>query len=286
MKYLLTVVLFLLLVWPDYAAEGPRIFILTDLEGVGGVNNSEEQLLPGQRRYDESRKLLVGELNAAVQGVLKAGAGEVVIWDGHDGSRTLSIDDIPPEAKLIQGKPTPANYYLSDRRFGGILFIGQHAMAGAKNAILAHSQSFTVQNLYLNGKPVGEIGQMAAIAGYFNIPVIMLAGDQAACDEVLTIQPKAEIVAVKALVGKGSSLSLSHAEARKQIEAKARRAVERLPEFSPWKIEGPIELKFEYYPETPGGAASEMSQGKQVLPRTAIYRGRTVLEAYEEWLGK
>src|SRR5215471_9298235 len=135
--------LILLFVIPLFAAEGPRIFILTDLEGVGGVNNPEEQLLPGQRRYDESRKLLVGELNAAVQGVLKAGASEVVIWDGHDGSRTLSIDDIPPEAKLIQGKPTPANYYLAAGRFDGILFIGQHAMAGAKNAILAHSQSFT-----------------------------------------------------------------------------------------------------------------------------------------------
>jgi len=288
MRHLLAVVLFLLLAWPDYAAAGPRIFILTDLEGVGGVNNPEEQLLPGQRRYDESRKLLVGELNAAVQGVLKAGASEVVIWDGHDGSRTLSIDDIPPEAKLIQGKPTPANYYLTDKRFDGILFIGQHAMAGAKNAILAHSQSFTVQNLYLNGKAVGEIGQMAAIAGYFNIPVIMLAGDQAACDEILTVQPKAETVAVKVLAGKGSSLSLSHAEARKQIEAKARRAVERLSEFSPWKIEGPVELKFVYYPEASGGSAPELSrsQAKQVLPRTMIYRGRTVLEAYEEWLGK
>src|SRR5215831_18726603 len=111
----------------------------------------------------------------------------------------------------------------------------------------------------------------------------MLAGDQAGCHEVLGIQPKGETVAVKSLAGKGSSLSLSHAEARKQIEAKARRAVERLPEFSPWKIEGPIELKFEYYPETPGGAASQLSQGKQVFPRTVIYRGGTVLEAYEEW---
>ena len=33
------------------------------------------------------------------------------IWDGHDGSRTLSIDEIEPAAKPIQGKPTPANYY-------------------------------------------------------------------------------------------------------------------------------------------------------------------------------
>jgi D-amino peptidase len=280
--------LILLFIIPACAADGPRIFIVTDLEGVGGVNSAEEQLLPGQRRYDESRRLLAGEVNAAVEGVLKGGASEVVIWDGHDGSRTLSVDDIHHQSRLIQGKPTPANYYLEDKRFDGILFIGQHAMAGAKNGVLAHSQSFNVQNIFLNGKPVGEIGQTAAIAGYFHIPVIMLAGDQAACDEILDIQPKAETVPVKTLAGKGSSISISHTEARQQIEAKARRAVERIHEFSPWKIEGPVELKFEYYPEAPGTSSGELSRtaSKQVLPRTVIYSGRTVLEAFEQWLGK
>ena len=251
------------------------------------MNNAEEQLLPGQRRFEESRRLLVGELNAAVEGALKGGAQEVVIWDGHDGSRTLSIDEIHPKAKLIQGRPTPANYYLSDRLYEGIFFVGQHAMSGARDAVLAHSQSFTVQNIFINGKPVGEIGQTAAIAGYFNIPVIMLAGDQAACDELLALQPKAETVAVKRLVGKASTLSLAHAEAKTRIEAAARRAVERIREFLPWKIEGTVELKFEYYPESPGASSTTLStESKQLQPRTVIYRGSNVLEAYQQWLGK
>ena len=85
------------------AAQKPKFLIVTDMEGVGGVNNAEEQLLPGQRRYDESRRLLVGEINAAIEGLLEAGAGQVVVWDGHDGSRSLSIADIDPVAELIQG---------------------------------------------------------------------------------------------------------------------------------------------------------------------------------------
>jgi D-aminopeptidase len=44
------------------------------------------------------------------------------------------------------------------------MFVGQHAMAQAKGGVLAHSQSFSVQNIFLNGKPVGETGQVAAIA--------------------------------------------------------------------------------------------------------------------------
>lgn len=258
------------------AAQGPRVLIVTDLEGAGGVNNADEQLLPGQRRYEESRRILTGEVNAAVEGALAAGASEVVIWDGHDGSRTLSIDEIHPSARLLQGRPTPANYYMSERRYDGILFVGQHAMAGAKESVLAHSQSFSVKRISINGRDVGELGQVAAIGGFFHIPVIMLAGDEAACAEMRQYQPKAPTVAVKRLAGKGSTNSLSHPEAKRQIREAARAAVSSVKDFTPWQIDGPVELTFEYHPHPP----------EQPGERKATYRGRTVLEAFEAWLGK
>src|SRR2546427_10220869 len=96
-------------------AQKPKFLIVTDMEGLGGVNNADEQLLPGQRRYDETRRLLTGEVNAAVAGALEAGASEVVIWDGHDSSRSLAIDEIHPRARLIQGSDTPANYYMAEK---------------------------------------------------------------------------------------------------------------------------------------------------------------------------
>jgi D-amino peptidase len=256
--------------------QGARILIVTDLEGAGGVNDADEQLLPGQRRYMESRKILIGEVSAAVEGAHLAGAGEVVIWDGHDGSRTLSIDEIPAGAKLLQGRPTPANFYLSGKLYDGVMFIGQHAMAGTRNAVLAHSQSFSVRRIAINGREVGEIGQVAAIAGYFGIPAIMLAGDQAACDELLELQPKAVTVAVKRLAGKASTLSLSHADARQQIQQAARKAVAQIGEYVPWKLAGPVEMTIEYLPQPP----------QQPTARTSTYRGQNVLEAYEAWLGK
>ena len=252
-------------------AQKPRFLIVTDMEGVGGVNNADEQLLPGQRRYDESRALLAGEINAAIDGLVAAGAGRIAVWDGHDGSRSLNITDLNPVAELIQGKPTPANYYLSDRQYDGILFIGQHAMAGAKNGVLAHSQSFNVERISINGRSVGEIGQVAAIAGFYHMPVIMLSGDQAACDELLELQPNAETVAVKQGIGKASSLSLSHAVARKRIEEAATKAARKVSQYKPWAVEGAVELKFEF---------------KDKSAADKIYRGKNIQEAYEAWLGK
>ncbi len=255
--------------------QGPRIFMTTDIEGVGGVNNWNEQTAPGQRRFEESRRLLTAEVNAAVQGALDAGASEVVIWDGHGGSRTLSVEDMLPGARLIQGEPTPPDFYMGEGHFDGLIIMGQHAKAGA-HGLLAHSQSRNVKDITINGRSVGEAGQEAAIAGYFKIPVIMLSGDQAACDEILAIQPKAETIATKRLVGKGSSLSPSHAEVLQQIRQAARRAVQRIPEFSPWVIEGPIEMRFEFLPET--------KAGETIQPPLRVYRGRTVLQCFQEWL--
>jgi D-amino peptidase len=276
MRFLKLILLAALLLAPACLAQNKRILIVTDLEGVGGVNDPDEQLLPGQRRYLESRKLLTGEVNAAVTGAFDGGATEVVIWDGHDGSRTLSIDEIDHRATLIQGRPTPANYYLSEKRYDGILFVGQHSKAGTKNGVLAHSQSFAVKRIAINGTEVGEIGQVAAIAGHFGIPVIMLAGDKAACDELRDLQSEAVTVPVKEMAGKASTLSISHDEARRRIAAAAQKAVSNTNAYRPWKVAGPVEMTIEYLPRPP----------QEPVGRMLTFRGATVLEAYESWLGK
>lgn len=259
------------------AAPGPKILIVTDLEGVGGVHNWEEQTAPGQRRFEESRRLLAAEVNAAITGAVEAGAAEVVVWDGHDGSRTLSVEDLDPPGRLLQGPRTPPDFYFSEDRYDGVFIVGQHSMAGTRKGLLAHTQSLSVERVTINGREVGEMGQIAAIAGHFGVPVLLLTGDQAACDEFLALQPKGEVVAVKRWAGKGAALSLPHSEARRLIRLHARRAVARIQEIPAWKIAGPVEMRFDYHPKKAEGGES-----KPVPSRT--YKGATVLEAFEQWI--
>src|SRR5437867_7392966 len=83
-----------------------KVFMITDMEGVDGIFSSELQCIPFQSpRWEESRKLLTGEVNAAVEGLFDGGATDVVVWDGHDSSRTLSALDIHPKARLLTGQP-------------------------------------------------------------------------------------------------------------------------------------------------------------------------------------
>src|SRR5882762_9135945 len=175
-----------------------KVFMITDMEGVDGVFNSELQCIPFQSpRFEESKKLLTGEINAAVDGLLEGGATEVVVWDGHDASRTLSTLDIHPKARLLMGSPVSSTLEL-DSSYSAVIFVGQHALAGAEKGILGHSyDSQNIQNIWVNDRATGEIGAEVMLAGTFGIPVVMLAGDTAACKELRQLVPQAECAEVK-----------------------------------------------------------------------------------------
>jgi protein involved in polysaccharide export with SLBB domain len=58
---------------------------------------------------------------------LEGGATEVVVWDGHDGSKTLSTLDIHPKARLLMGTPVSSTLELNSS-YSAVVFIGQHAV--------------------------------------------------------------------------------------------------------------------------------------------------------------
>jgi D-amino peptidase len=280
---LLTLLVFLS---PAVVARGQtqspkKVFMITDMEGVSGIFDTDLQCMPGQSpRFEESRKLLTGEVNAAVDGLLEGGATEVVVWDGHDSSQTLSVLDIHPKARLLTGSPVSPTFEL-DGTYSAVVFIGQHAMAGAAKGILSHSySSLGVQNMWVNGKPVGEIAVRVMLAGYFKVPVVMLSGDTAACAELHDLVPEAECAEVKSGVSRTAGFMLPHPTACALIREKARRAMQRLAEFKPYTMmSGPVEVKIES--TTRGVHSYRPREGvEQVDERTWVFRGKDIVDAW------
>src|SRR2546427_7022926 len=70
-----------------------------------------------------------------------------------------------------------------DGGFDAALFIGYHARAGTRNAILDHTYADRIHDVRLNGKPVGELGLNAALAGVHGVPVALVSGDSAVAAE-------------------------------------------------------------------------------------------------------
>src|SRR5689334_2697824 len=221
----------LLLACTVAVAQKKTIFVITDAEGVGGVCRQDQT----DPKDAEMRQLLTGEINAAVEGFLAGGADEVLVWDGHDGSQTLSTLTIHPKAKLLMGALGAS--MMMERRFAGVAYVGQHSKANIRGGIMAHSySSLGIQNMLLNGKPVGEIDVIAAMAGHFGTPVIMLSGDQAAANEIREIVPDVEVAVVKEGLGRYSCISLSAPAARDAVRDAARRSVAKIGSIKPYTV--------------------------------------------------
>lgn len=272
MRFLLTCLLLAAPLW----AQKKTIFVITDAEGVAGICRQEQT----EPKDPELRQLLTGEINAAIDGFYAGGADEVIVWDGHDGSQTLSALTIQPRARLVIGA-LPASM-LMERRFSAVAYIGQHSKANVRGGIMAHSySSLGIQNMLLNGKPVGEIEMIAAMAGHFGTPAIMLSGDQAAANELREIVPDAEVAVVKEGFGRYNCISMSAPAARDTIRDAARRSVAKIGTIKPYTVRGPVTLQVEYTTRNSLPPDAESRPGAEVLDdRTIRFRGKDILEAW------
>src|SRR6185437_12545018 len=261
-------------------AQSKRVFIITDAEGVAGVCRQEQT----DPKDTELRQLLTGEINAAVQGFFDGGASEVFVWDGHDGSETLSALTIDPRAKLVMGRLEST--MLMERRFAAVAFVGQHPRANSRGGVMAHSySSLGIQNLLMNGEPVGEIETRTALAGWFNTPVIFLSGDQVAAEQLKKIDPEAETAVVKEGIDNYTCISLSAEAARHLIRERAAAAMKKIGAVKPYRVTGPVTIEMEYtsrHALTPNAA---LKPGAEIIDaRTVRFHGKDFLEAWQRAL--
>ena len=227
------------------AKSGPKFYIITDLEGPAGVDHWNQTREAGAPQ-EEAKKLLTGEVNAAVDGILDAEPNAVVdVWDGH-GSGGILKDKMTIKARYLRDEnPKKA---LTPNSYDAVLFVGQHAMAGTPMAPLAHTYSSkTIAYFRLNGFFVGEFGARAALAGSRGIPVIFVAGDDKAVTEAQAWVPGIVGAAVKQGRGTESAINLSHEEACKLIRKRAAEACRKRSTIAPVRLDPPYRFEVRYY---------------------------------------
>lgn len=243
---------------------------MTDLEGVAGVINFDDHGTPKSRYYEVARELTTREANAAIEGLLEAGAGEILVGeilvaDGH-GYGAINSMLLHPLARLLAGRPLEYPFGC-DESFDAAVIIGQHAKSNTDGGHLCHTGSFEVDDLTINGISLGEMGCNMLFTAYFGVPTVMVSGDKAACQEALTLVPNIEVAPVKegikhgsaaGLTGEqnkmfnGAAIHLQPQEARNLIKMKARKGLERLGEIKPFWLDPPYELVSKLRPEEPG----------------------------------
>ena len=224
-----------------------KILISADIEGVGSVVRREHSGVQ-EREYLQARKFMTQEVNAAIRGAFDSGASEVLVTDAHNVGLNLFPEDLDERAGLIMGSPRPlAMMEGINRGIDAVCFIGYHGMAGSANAAIAHIFHGRVAELKFNGLRVGEIGLNTLLAGYYQVPVVMISGDQVACREAAELIAGIETAQIKEAIGAYAGICLHPVQCRKMIYKAVCKALSRIDEIELLVLKGDevlMEMRF------------------------------------------
>lgn len=259
-----------------------KVFISVDIEGISGVVHEEHTRRDG-REHDRARKLMTGEANAAISGSFEAGASEVIVNDSHGTMRNLIPEELHESAKLITGSTKPLGMMQGiDRGFDAVFLVGYHARRGTLHGILDHTYSgATVDSFIVNGQELGETGMNSAIAGCFDVPVVLVTGDSAVTNEARNLLGNVETVTVKEPVSRWAAKCLHPNKAREAIKQGAVSALRRRGEMRPFKLRPPFELRLELMNAGMADAAVLIPEVKRVAPRVVAYSTDDFIKLYK-----
>lgn len=260
-------------------AKKMKIFISADMEGVTGVVTGE-QLGPTGFEYQRFREIMTQEVNAAIDAAFSAGATEIVVADSHGNGQNLLIEKLPKNITLVRAWPRPLQMMEGiDETFAGAIFLGYHSGTHNPEGVRAHTMSSAnLAEVKLNGVAVPEAGINAAIAGHFNVPIIMISGDDAAVKEATDLLGNIEGAVVKWNYGFHSARTLMPEAAQELIRQKVKAAIGRIGGFKPYKLTAPIRLDVRFKNYRPAEVLSYLSIVERTDSHSIRYEAKDMVE--------
>jgi D-amino peptidase len=282
-KHFLTLLVIFLtgFVSPAPHAQGRKlkIYISADMEGVVGVVTGD-QLLPQGFEYNRYREFMTAEVASACEAAYQAGATEIVVSDSHGNGENLLIEKLPKNITVVRSFPRPLEMMTGiDASFDAAIFIGYHASTSNPQGVRAHTiSSARLADVKLNGVSVTEGALNAAIAGHFNVPVIMISGDDAAVKEVSDAIGPIEGAVVKWSYGFHSARTLMPEIAYELIREKVKKAIARLGEFKPYKLKTPVQLDVRFKNYRPAEVLAYLPIVQRTDSHSIRFTGKDIVE--------
>ena len=258
-----------------------KVFMSVDMEGISGIVDGSETGRD-KAEYERGRKLMVGDVNAAIEGVLSVGDAKIVVSDAHGGMRNIKPEDLNEAAVLVRGSPKPLTQMAGiAERFDAVVFIGYHSKKGTKLGILSHTISGgVIDSVTINGMEVGETAINAAIAGYHGVPLVFVAGDLAVTKEAKEVNPEIVTVAVKEAVSRRAAKCLNPKVAGELIRKGVSEALQKRGAIEPFVFEPPVEIVAKYVNALMADAVAFMPSAERLDGRTVRFVQDDYLKAF------
>jgi D-amino peptidase len=255
-----------------------KVFVAVDMEGIAGLVQWDNSQIELQRR------LMTEEVNAAARGAFAGGATEVIAVESHGGMRNLLPELLDPRVGFLSGQPKPMNHMGGvDSSFDLAMFVGYHAKSGTLHGVMAHTFAGYIFSLSINRMEVGEIGTDAALCGFHGVPVGLVSGDRAGCEEARALLGEVETVVVKEGVSRSAARCVPLQRAREMIEEAAAEAVKQASRFKPFTFPYPVRVEVTFVDPSYADTVEHLDFVTRVDGRTIRLDGEDYLQAFERF---
>lgn len=259
-----------------------RVFLSVDLEGLPGIS-SYKHLVSKESMYGEARKIATKIVSKTAEQLKELGVEEVVVADSHGGMFNILFEELPEHVVLISGSPRPYSMVYGVEGCDAAVFLGYHARAGVPESFHSHTYTGMFYEVRVNGIPSSEYYLNALVAGEFNVPVILVGGEEKLREEVEERTPWTEFVVMKTSASHYASISYPLSRICRDLESSIKRALKKLErgEAKPLKLEGRATLEIDL--KNPGLAelSSYIPGVSRVGGYTVRFQSDSIIECYK-----
>ena len=229
--------------------DGISVLVLHDMEGLSGEDDPN-QFRFRKPAYPRGQELLVGDVNAVIEGLFAGGATEVQVVDGHGSGNPepdVRTDLLDPRAtQVFRDQAFDAYFDLPETaEFDAVAVVGMHAKTGSRG-FASHTFTLGIE-LQVNGQSITETELVGLSWGRFGTPVIFASGDDRLAADLETM-PWIEYVTVKTATSASTAELRPIDEARADLTAAAKRAVENLANARVMQVSTPMEATLRAVP--------------------------------------
>ncbi|KIE28616.1 peptide ABC transporter substrate-binding protein [Streptomyces sp. MUSC 125] len=255
-----------------------KILISADMEGATGVTWPAD-VLPGTPQWERCRSMFTSDVNAAAEGFFDGGADQVLVNEAHWTMRNLLLEQLDERVEMLTGRHKALSM-VEGVQYGdvdGIAFIGYHAGAGMEG-VLAHTYlANQITGVWLNDVRASEGLLNAHVAAEYGVPVVLVTGDDLACEDALGYAPGALKVAVKDHVSRYAAVCRTPSRTAEAIRAAAEEAAQLAVRQEP-TYAGPFAIALEFDAAHLAMAATVVPGVARTGERKVAYRSSTMYE--------
>ncbi|CAM5562236.1 Succinyl-diaminopimelate desuccinylase [Streptomyces hirsutus] len=210
---------------------------------------------------------------------LDARLSQALINQAHWTMRNLLLERLDERAEMLTGRHKSLSMVegVQHGDVDGIAFIGYHAGAGMEG-VLAHTfLANSITGVWLNGERASEGLLNAAVVAEYGVPVVLVTGDDVACEDALGYAPGALKVAVKDHVSRYAAVCRTPARTASDIRAAAKDAAALAVRHEPVAA-GPFSVAVEFDAEHLAMAATVVPGVARTGERKVAYTSGTMYD--------